>query len=912
MRKFVSFVFGSVALKITLSLLAMAAMIAAAVVISLSVFKSLSGPLDTLLTEQIPGIKHSESVIGYTSDIKDALFDMLIATDAGEVGAAAENLATQTDYLRGAISNLPEEAASEIGETLNNLVGSTAEMQTALNASFDKRDQMIDAISDLTALAEEASAQLDRLSEDAVYDMKLASDQTIEVLSQNLDWLVEEDFGATLRVVQVRGELNLLFGLAIALSGTEEGMLSTALREAADKSAERLEADLADLEKADTIPDHLSEIREAAAKFALASRPGFNASSGYRTQITEMHRTTDAALGEVIGTLKNGLSAAAQEAATFNNEAIHRLLENEIQQMRDANAVQVAVETVVAKAYLGATARDTDATAAAQADLDAAAAKLVTLRDDAFLNDAIVDMIGRIVGIADPETGVVAIRAAMLDAQMTAETSSRVALVWLRRIVSDAMVHAEDMMTDAAAVGDSILAQSNEAETRLNIVALTSIGILMLAPFLTWFLILGPMARLARVTERLAHGDRDISSVTGIRFGAGEIGRMAKALAVFRDGLIEREKMEEKQREAEIERQERAAEQHVVVSNLASALQSLAAGKLTETLEEPFPDDYEQLRLDFNVTVETLNDLLGAVVENAAEINTRADEISSASDDLSHRTENQAATLEQTAAALDELTSSVRSAAEGAAEVEKVVREARGDAEASGLVVKDAIGAMSEIKRSSDEIGQIIGVIDDIAFQTNLLALNAGVEAARAGEAGRGFAVVASEVRALAQRSSDAAKEIKALIGASSEHVDSGVSLVNRAGAALTDIVGRVGNIAELISGIATGAQEQSVGLGEINVGVTQLDKVTQQNAAMVEEATAASTTLKQEAAHLQGIVARFELKPRADGAGATAVPMAPLAQNVASAADIGPASPPEDQLEPRKIAVNDSVWQDF
>ncbi|MBL3567524.1 hypothetical protein JMM59_21340, partial [Rhodovulum sulfidophilum] len=330
---------------------------------------------------------------------------------------------------------------------------------------------------------------------------------------------------------------------------------------------------------------------------------------------------------------------------------------------------------------------------------------------------------------------------------------------------------------------------------------------------------------------------------------------------------------------------------------------SLSEGDLTSTIDTKFADDYEQLRQDFNATVETLNALMGEIVENATEITTRAEEISGASDDLSRRTENQAATLEQTAAAMDEMTASVRAAAEGAAKVEDVVREARGNAEQSGLVVREAIGAMSEIKKSSDGINQIIGVIDDIAFQTNLLALNAGVEAARAGEAGRGFAVVASEVRALAQRSSEAAKEIKTLISASSDQVETGVSLVNRGGAALTDIVERVGNIAALIADIATGAQEQSVGLAEINVGVNELDKVTQQNAAMVEEANAAAVTMKQEAGNLQTLVARFRLKGPA-----AAVSPRPRTETAIPAA----APPPTAEFEPPKRAVNDAGWQDF
>jgi methyl-accepting chemotaxis protein len=259
--------------------------------------------------------------------------------------------------------------------------------------------------------------------------------------------------------------------------------------------------------------------------------------------------------------------------------------------------------------------------------------------------------------------------------------------------------------------------------------------------------------------------------------------------------------------------------------------------------------------------VANLDAAIRSVVENAREISSRSHEISSASDDLSRRTETQAATLEQTAAALDELTASVKSAADGAKEVEKIVREARSEADNSGVIVQNAVSAMTMIEKSSSEISQIIGVIDDIAFQTNLLALNAGVEAARAGDAGRGFAVVASEVRALAQRSSDAARQIKNLIGGSTEQVERGVLLVSKAGDALTAIADRVAHISTLISEIASGAQEQSTGLGEINIGVTHLDQVTQQNAAMVEEATAGSHALNQEATQLIELVSRFQLK---------------------------------------------------
>ena len=239
-------------------------------------------------------------------------------------------------------------------------------------------------------------------------------------------------------------------------------------------------------------------------------------------------------------------------------------------------------------------------------------------------------------------------------------------------------------------------------------------------------------------------------------------------------------------------------------------------------------------------------------------IRSRADDISTASEDLSRRTENQAATLEQTAAALDELTTSIRAAAKGAREVETIVQSARGEAEDSGKVVMSAVEAMNGIERSSDQISRIIGVIDDIAFQTNLLALNAGVEAARAGESGRGFAVVASEVRALAQRSSEASKEIKELITTSTQLVGRGVDAVGSAGQALTLMVDRVSHISTLVSDIATGAAQQSTALGEVNTGVTQLDQVTQRNAAMVEQSMTATQSLQQEALGLDALMANF------------------------------------------------------
>ena len=311
---------------------------------------------------------------------------------------------------------------------------------------------------------------------------------------------------------------------------------------------------------------------------------------------------------------------------------------------------------------------------------------------------------------------------------------------------------------------------------------------------------------------------------------------------------------------AEAERAETAAEQAKVVQALADALSGLAKGDLTSRIERQLPGDYAQLRDDFNGAVGELHGAIASVVESVSAVTATVNQLKSSGDDLARRTENQAASLEETAAAVEEITVTVRRAAETARQTSGAVADARHEAETSAPVVEAAISAMGQIEDSSKQISQIIGVIDEIAFQTNLLALNAGVEAARAGEAGRGFAVVASEVRALAQRSAEAAKEIKTLISASSQQVGQGVNLVGQTGEALQRIVNRVAEIDSLVGEIAASAQEQAVGLQQVNSAVNQMDQVTQQNAAMVEESTAASHALAGEAEALAGSVARFNI----------------------------------------------------
>lgn len=465
--------------------------------------------------------------------------------------------------------------------------------------------------------------------------------------------------------------------------------------------------------------------------------------------------------------------------------------------------------------------------------------------------------------------------------------------------------------------------QKQSAETFSSTITLTYTVVVLCLGVIAgsmWFAISGiarPIEKITTSMKRLSHGD----NTTAIPYAgrADEIGDMAAAVEIFRTNAVANIRLEkesaaartvseeERKRNAELERV-RAEEMAQATLCLGEGLRHMASGDLSFQLNDRFASEFETLRADFNTAVTQLSETLGTVADATGAIDHGSREVSGSADNLSKRTEQQAAALEETAAALDQITVNVANSSKRAEEARKVAAQANESAAQSGRVVASAVEAMQKIEASSNQVSNIIGVIDEIAFQTNLLALNAGVEAARAGEAGKGFAVVAQEVRELAQRSAQAAKEIKDLIRNSSVEVQTGVRLVSDTGRALKTIEGYVITVNEHMDAIATSAKEQSVGLAEVNTAVNQMDQVTQQNAAMVEETSAAGATLANESGKLRDLISQFQLSIGKQG---------PISVREASPAH-RPIQSPVHKLSARisgtfsgNAAVKDK-WQDF
>lgn len=842
----------SIRVKIIVILAVIAAAFAGSGFKVMQVFNGVAANMFDLSDEQLPRLKDTSAMLKLTSETKTSMISVMLSDEIAELNNVNAEVRISRGEFLDIIAHLPTSEQVGFDQDVEIATSALLDLSAAKKSELENGWEISKKINKLQQVSDTLQVNMTDLALKAYANLYESGGATIESVGESVQNLVDNEFSLLQSLLAVRAEINILASTAIGLGLPVDQEMLSKLEDLAFQSRFSLEV----LVKRIEIGGH-KDLFDADVFLAatttlveiIDNRNYF--SDNDRRKALEARNSADASISSAIKGIENRFRSYVEYTKKLNSRKISNLFNKEVDLLSRLVIINNSVAAFQAGVFgvLTATSEEDVLKAAFRMSSAIEAIESKTLFKFDSLNGA-KDVLRE---LNDQESGLVAGKISHVRAQEHMD----IAVIRAAEAVLKISGRADDL---SSRVQSEIGKMSNEitgdilvVKNQMTMFGFASIGLFGVIFLLTQIWIVRPLNKISAATENLANGDRN--QITGFKRASSEIFRIANALSIFRDSLVEKEQMS---LVVEEDRQARKVAQEAAVAALGEGLSRLSKGDLTAQIQLPLTEGYEKLRQDFNATLLTLNSTISQVVEASVSMHGGATEINAASEDLARRTESQAATLEQTAAALDELSASVKSAAEGARDVERTVDEARDEGHASGSVVEHAVAAMTEIEQSSAHISQIIGVIDDIAFQTNLLALNAGVEAARAGEAGRGFAVVASEVRALAQRSSDSAMEIKKLINSSASEVENGVELVGKAGRALQTIMKRVNHISQLVSNMARGTEEQSLGLQEINSGVIQLDQVTQKNAAMVEQATAASHILKANSSEMSNLVERF------------------------------------------------------
>lgn len=843
--------FSSIGAKITLILMAMGATAAVGGILVTLVFAQTGRQMEVLTGEKVPQLELSSHMVDAASQAKNAMIGVLQAGSVEELSTAEETAAAAVSTLGGSVSELPaaERAqfapeAAEASDRLSNLIASR-------QAAFRNQAWIDTQTADLQTLSQAVQEKLVQVAAEARDSLMDGGEETIIQVDEVLNNLVDQQFGSLQTLLEARADISILSGAALALGHVRDVPTKRALKKMATDALKRLEPVLGRLEELGLDAFRAKKVSEGVELFRYTLTASRKELKESRKQVLSARNASVRPLTQAMERMVFTLSVAATQASADNRTAIQGLLDNQVDVLLRLLEINGWTSAFQVAALDMAAAQSIESANAAAAPLQEAAAALQGYTG--FGNGVFAKELEGMIALADPVQGLPAFKVASLEAATEAARASEATVEAVLQFARRATALGNGSQLEIASIANGLAADVKKAQQQLQILAAVSAGVFVAALILTRILILRPLADISGTTERLAAGN--LRPVKGYERSSDEIRRIATALAVFRDGLVEKADVEAAANE---ERNARLAEQTAAVTAIGDGLERLSQGDLTFRIHEEMGEGYAKLRDDFNAALEKLEISVRSLSANGQSIAGVSSEISAASHDLSERSERTAQTLAGTAAAVNQLSVSITGTAQASGEASASVEAARRSATDSIDVVKRTYGAMEAIKESSEKISRIIGMIEAIAQQTNLLALNAGVEAARAGTVGKGFAVVASEVRTLAHRSKEAATEIAALVDEAGQNVELGADLVEQTRAAIGEISESVASAADLMKTISQASSEQSGSLQEINSAMANLDDATTRNAGLFEEVTSSSQGLSKEAQAMAGALGAF------------------------------------------------------
>ena len=846
-------ILSSVALRLLVLVLSLGGLAGVTVYIAHSLSHQTTVALTELSNDHLPAMETAGSIATSATSITLGMMPLLSATTQGALESGYAETRRGWSELNMLVSQME---AADAG-TLRQVVATAG---TDLEALFAARSNEFTAIAHrqerLVALGAQADAISDRLAtqaDGAVTALESGTEDTIAQLGSSIGTLIGDDVQNVTMIYRLQANSNLATGTALAIGQISDPAIRSILLDLRTSALTAIRNDLPALEQVTKVSIDLDTIGRALD--VLGRDPAANrlANTMWHSEILNSRTEIDQLISNALDELLFYLEIDKEDAISAGEGAIQDLIDVNVGNLQTIGDLSQQLATLTATAYRVATAADDAALASATEKLTADAGLLAAAVEAA--PGSLTDGITPLLEIASPETGIVALQSAVLDTRRAAkEASERTAssVVQIEDAASDLRQDAIDLIAGAS---DQLLGETAEGEQRLSAVMTIAAAVIAGALAMIYLWVVRPMLALTQTTERLATGD--LAEVKANPRDRSEIGRMRAALSYFRDNLLENRTLQET---AETERMEQIRQQQLIVSSLADGLQRLAEGDLSARIEVAFPGEYERLRVDFNQALDRMRAAMARISTSGTSIRDASQEFSTSSQEMAQRTERSAGELEAAASSLDALANSIRTSAQRAQEAMALTNETGSQTRDTVTVAQSTVAAMNAISASAEEVMKINALINDIAFQTNLLALNAGVEAARAGEAGRGFAVVASEVRALAQRSSDAADEIGKLLTESAGKIEQGVQLVSKTEAALSSIGDAVERVRDEVSEIAAQSRSQSASVVEVNETVRKLDHATQENAALFEETSAASVALKEEAETLAETVQGFRL----------------------------------------------------